>query len=322
MNALLGDLHKSRLQRAQDVESKVIALGNEFTILERPSEDLGTQLWKRGTQDLLMVAAKSYGNGTTPPTSEFPARPDEEFGDHLRRENHPRGRANVAIELGAGVGLASMALARMGCVDRVIATDRHQVIPGLQKNLDANGFSSTSSNLEVFQLDWATDAAPLPAEVEKAILGSSGRGRVLVVGSECVYDPKVVPQLVAVVTEMLRCCRGIHFIFSFSRPRPDAERVFLKELIVPLLEGPEGVSGDNNSDRTVQIRTWRAEPSSSIEGEDHWVVDGWVVCTESRWKALMQDWCDDLVLAVEQHQPQRRTGKELMAHVLEIFVPG
>ena len=77
-------------------------------------------------------------------------------GHHSRHIPRPASRGISfigcgAVELGAGVGLLSTLLCKLGA-RKVYATDLAKVLPLLQENADANGFAGDV--LEVMELEW------------------------------------------------------------------------------------------------------------------------------------------------------------------------
>lgn len=86
------------------------------------------------------------------------------------------------FELGAGCGLCSITLAMLGA--HVIGTDRSQMLPQLQHNVDANS-ASMSGSMRVSEYVWGEPEPPKhDADLD------------LIVCSDCVYDVHLVKPLV------------------------------------------------------------------------------------------------------------------------------
>ena len=102
------------------------------------------------------------------------------------------------LELGAGTGLLSVVLAKLGCDVRATDVDRH--VGRLARNLAANGASAKAATLV-----WG---APLPADLPAVDV---------VVCCDCAYDSTVVDALAATVAAL------------WARPEPPAHLVVANE---------------------------------------------------------------------------------------------
>jgi hypothetical protein len=88
-----------------------------------------------------------------------------------------------ALELGAGVGYASITLARLG-VQRVVCTDGEPALPPLcQSNAARNGVSA--EQLQAIEFRWG-NAAQMASVLEA--VGAGGRCAELIVGSDILYS--------------------------------------------------------------------------------------------------------------------------------------
>uniref|UniRef100_A0A7S2D872 Calmodulin-lysine N-methyltransferase n=1 Tax=Octactis speculum TaxID=3111310 RepID=A0A7S2D872_9STRA len=228
-NSLLRELHKNRLARLCDrsrtVEITVSGstMPTEINVIERVGEELGTMLWYEGAISLCRVLTN-------------------EIGLHDHNGGSISGRSNafefplcdaVFVELGAGVGLCGMFLAkRLDSLHglsstQVFLTDQAKVLQNLTKNVELN-FPSNQPTITA--LTWGGEAAKsfqndLLRCFRSTNLMDDGR-RTILFGSECVYDPETMPALV----ETLKVLRPEAVYLSFGRRRAEAEILFFQLL--------------------------------------------------------------------------------------------
>ncbi len=108
------------------------------------------------------------------------------------------------LELGAGCGLLSCVLARMGAAT-VVATDMACNLPLLRENLEANCDAARVS-AHAHALTWGRAAAE--AVLAAAVLGDACD---LLVASDIMYVVDAVPDLVATLqARALRVCSHVH----------------------------------------------------------------------------------------------------------------
>ncbi|CAD7928079.1 unnamed protein product [Amoebophrya sp. A120] len=194
-NAFLRDLHAEREKRAQDKRSVFTFQGRYAVhVVERPGQQIGTQIWKEGTNalaevvlPLLLLQQNTETSGIktvaednykqVPPNSSF-ADPDA-LGTPASRCN-PTGEANgagargsgfrtnkrrtVVLELGCGTGTLGLILAQQthGHVDHIYLTDHPKVLSITETNLKANhdhspiehGAGKRQVAISVRRLDW------------------------------------------------------------------------------------------------------------------------------------------------------------------------
>lgn len=117
------------------------------------------------------------------------------------------------IELGAGVGLAGLALARVMPKASVLLTDVPEVEELLSRSIAANKMDPTKVTFDM--LDWEQ-------EVPKGIMEQKFN---LIIVSECTYNEDSIPALVNVLSQlMLRSAEAV--IIVATKQRHENERVF------------------------------------------------------------------------------------------------
>ncbi|XP_058104980.1 uncharacterized protein LOC131248633 [Magnolia sinica] len=105
----------------------------------------------------------------------------------------------TVVELGAGTGLPGLVAASLGA-GRVVLTDVAPLLPGLQRSVEANGFSD---RVEVRELVWGSDETWL-SEVD------------LVLMSDVFYDTSEMPALAKTLSGL---CGGGTTVWSASEVR-------------------------------------------------------------------------------------------------------
>ena len=131
-------------------------------------------------------------------------RASEELAAWLARSCWRRGEHALfasAIELGAGVGLASIALAKLG-VKRVLCTDGEPALPPLcQANATRNGV--TPEQLQAVEFHWAS-----AIQMERVLhaVGAGGRCSELIIASDVLYhaDERGFQPLETTLRELIR----------------------------------------------------------------------------------------------------------------------
>ncbi|XP_048319505.2 uncharacterized protein LOC125418865 [Ziziphus jujuba] len=113
----------------------------------------------------------------------------------------------TVIELGAGVGLPGLAAALLGA-KRVVLTDIETLLPGLVRNVEANGFGD---RVEVRELVWGSD------ESEVSGLGELGGEFDLVLMSDVFFDAE---EMAALSKTMKKVCGKKTRIWAASEVRP------------------------------------------------------------------------------------------------------
>lgn len=104
----------------------------------------------------------------------------------------PAGAA--VIDLGAGCGLTSILLSRLGF--RVLAMDREAIMPLLRSNLDSNGASA----VETLPFDWTAMSGTGESEAVLSKLQSLQPS--LVLCSDCLYNSTAVDPLLALLMRL------------------------------------------------------------------------------------------------------------------------
>ncbi|XVE57515.1 hypothetical protein DITRI_Ditri04bG0096800 [Diplodiscus trichospermus] len=99
---------------------------------------------------------------------------------------HLNFQGNVVLELGAGAGLPGLTAAVLGA-SRVLLTDVQQLLPGLLKNVEANGFEG---RVEVKELVWGSDES-----MSKITVSSTSSMFDVVLMSDVFFDPEDMMKL-------------------------------------------------------------------------------------------------------------------------------
>lgn len=115
-------------------------------------------------------------------------------------------QGKTAIELGAGAGLPGLAAALLGA-KRVVLTDIETLLPGLVRNVEANGFGD---RVEVRELVWGAD------ESEESGLSELGEFD-LVLMSDVFFDTEEMAGLARTVKKV---CGKMTRIWAASEVRP------------------------------------------------------------------------------------------------------
>ncbi len=170
-NAFLRDLRAEREKRAQDKRSVFTFQGRyPVHVVERPGQQIGTQIWKEGTNALAEVVLPLLLLQQNTETASIEAEGEEWYkrippngsladpdalGTPVSRCN-PTGEANgagargsgirtnkrqtIVVELGCGTGTLGLILAQQtqGHVDHIYLTDHPKVLSITETNLKAN----------------------------------------------------------------------------------------------------------------------------------------------------------------------------------------
>lgn len=137
--------------------------------------------------------------------------------------------SSTLLELGCGLGVPGMLLhQRTGC--RTVLTDKDELAPQLQSNLEANNLtnttdSSSSSSITAHGLDWSTEGV-------RELLETTGLsdGFDVVLNCDCIYEPlygESWKMLLACQVELLRCNPHTIFLTSCERRRVDGVDKYL-----------------------------------------------------------------------------------------------
>ncbi|CAD7928613.1 unnamed protein product [Amoebophrya sp. A25] len=280
-NALLCELRRERLSRERVVVHDV--QGRGLKVLERPERDIGSQLWREGTQALHpaartelrrlrpicreneKIAVVELGCGVAL-LSEMLALEfgeEESESDRLARysdadnidrpEVNKRTTSRVDISVEApGATFSSMKKKKTTRVD-FYATDQQKVLRYSEENLRSN---CLEGSIHLRPLDWTNpgEAVNLRTEIasgcephhiqDKEIAKQHGvKNHLLVLGSECVYDVRLVRPMLETLKRLALgvdigkdqrerelLFKTVRAVFSFSRPRRQAEEEFFKIL--------------------------------------------------------------------------------------------
>lgn len=136
-------------------------------------------------------------------------------------------RPRAALELGAGPGLPGLVLASLGRTERVVLTD---AVPATLENLQRNIARlppKAASRCEVAHLDWHTPPSVTAAEFV---------GFDLILAADVVYEPMLVPPLLATIGALLGANRHATALLAAER-RGEALATFETELAVLVESG-------------------------------------------------------------------------------------
>ncbi|OMO93081.1 Nicotinamide N-methyltransferase-like protein [Corchorus olitorius] len=112
---------------------------------------------------------------------------------------HLNFQGKAVVELGAGAGLPGLTAALLGA-SRVLLTDIQPLLPGLLKNVEANGFKE---RVEVRELVWGSETESGPFDV--------------VLMSDVFYDPE---NMVRLGNTLERICREGTEVWAATELRP------------------------------------------------------------------------------------------------------
>jgi len=198
-NELLKQLREERMQRDQlrcsqsEPECLDLGRGRQLRLCSTPGLFLGAQLWVSGG-----VLARSIACGCFPAISG--AR---------------------CIELGAGLGAVGLAAALHGGADSVVLTDKAEMLPLLERNINLNGLSSSCRAAE---LSWGASPTNHLGHFD------------VVLAADVVYptkDPSVQEALKATISAL--CPPGSTTVLLLAYcARTDDDRRFLHEELLPL----------------------------------------------------------------------------------------
>ncbi|KAH9469060.1 hypothetical protein MJO28_005424 [Puccinia striiformis f. sp. tritici] len=119
--------------------------------------------------------------------------------DILRSTPDNQSQTTTIIELGSGTGLLGLLAYQLNPRNRVILSDFNQhVIDRLRSNLDLNFKEDERRNISVVNVDWNDHSKAGICHDE------DWNGRTIVLGSDLVYDPDLVPGLVTTIKHTLK----------------------------------------------------------------------------------------------------------------------
>ena len=142
----------------------------------------------------------------------------DEHASHASDAARPRAR--VALELGAGPGLPGLLLAALGAVERVVLTD---AVPATLDNLRGNVArlpAEAQARCAVCHLNWFTPPQATAGEFDSVEL---------LLAADVVYEPSLVPPLLATIRALLDANPGCTTLLAAER-RGEALATFEREL--------------------------------------------------------------------------------------------
>eukprot|EP00039_Didymoeca_costata_P005227 m.79722 g.79722 ORF g.79722 m.79722 type:complete len:273 (+) comp12726_c0_seq2:227-1045(+) len=123
---------------------------------------------------------------------------------------------DTVIELGSGVGLLGLFLGKLRVARRLLLTDHSQlVLKQLDQNISLNSEEDEDGykfdNLCVHKLDWLDEPVLIPWEVldpENAPEIGGRKQKLIILASDCVFDPELCKSLALVLKELLTNQKG------------------------------------------------------------------------------------------------------------------
>lgn len=177
-------------ERIGGLDFEVEALEN----LEQTIDDLFIMLEKTGNPSLLEELCPYFGQ-------VWPSA--RALGDYLESAQLERSGPTSVLEVGCGLALPSLYLARTVKYSKIAASDFHpEVSAFLSRNLELNGIPKTK--LAYFDLDWKKDAATL----EKFHV---------VIGSDILYEKQHPAEVADALVRLVRS-KGRIIVADPARP--------------------------------------------------------------------------------------------------------
>jgi predicted nicotinamide N-methyase len=139
------------------------------------------------------------------------------------------------LELGAGVGLCGIFLARFGLAQKVVLTDINEALALLRDNIQLNNVSASSSAMPLY---WGNKEQ---LEVVLSQFEENTSSTRLVIASDCVYWRNLFQPLLMTLTALIH--RGYHVIIAHvKRWKKDnlffsnSKKIFDVELLLETLD--------------------------------------------------------------------------------------
>ena len=177
----------------------------------------------------------------------------------LRAENNPHA---YVLELGAGTGLAGLALATCIPSLAVHLTDLPAIVPNLSENVKANSaaIEACGSTIAAFALDWS-DAPAL----ESGNRGGSARNYDLVLAADPIYEPEHPKMLVDAIVRSLSASEDARVVIELPLREgfePERRELWQRLMAAGLFIEDQGEEdgfddwGDGNTLVHCQWSTW------------------------------------------------------------------
>ena len=165
------------------------------------------------------------------------------------------------LELGAGTGLVSLTLAKLGLDAEIVATDHHpRVIANLERNMVLNGLD----NLQVRHLDWSHFVQPEAGQTLDTIFAQQFD---VIFAADVVYEMEQCGWLAACVRALLVPETGVfHLVVPVRPTHPKETQLVETTFATPTLgsvhnalitQSREDVHPEDQADGVAQTATFR-----------------------------------------------------------------